>query len=61
MSTDDFTKRTANDLVYVFYDTVLMLWPVSSWVETGLMAVGQFVLFAFFILSKLSFAFTDTS
>jgi len=54
-------KRTANDLVYVFYDTVLMLWPVSLLIETGLMAVGQFVLFAFFILSKLSFAFTDTS
>ena len=54
MFTDDFMKRTVNDLVYVFYDTVLMLWPVSLLIETGLMAVGQFVLFAFFILSKLT-------
>jgi len=29
MFTDDFMKRMVNDLVYVFYDTVLMLWPVS--------------------------------
>jgi hypothetical protein len=29
MFTDDFTKRTVNDLVYVFYDTVLMLWLVG--------------------------------
>jgi hypothetical protein len=40
MFTDDFTKRTANDLVYVFYDIVWMLLLVSPSCVMELTASG---------------------
>lgn len=55
-SMDDFTKRMANDLASGYYDTVLTPLPVSLVCEADPMMlirlVGQFVLFAFFILSE---------
>jgi hypothetical protein len=57
MYTDDFTKPTANDRASGYYDIVLMPWPVSPLLPRCLASkrtndsVGQFVLFAFFILS----------